>query len=50
MGGRVKTLHPHIHGGLLARRNHDGDKQAMEEHGIEGIDLVVSISTPLKPL
>ena len=41
MGGRVKTLHPHIHGGLLARRDHDGDKQAMEEHGIEGIDLVI---------
>ena len=41
MGGRVKTLHPNIHGGLLARRDHEGDQQAMAEHGIEGIDLVI---------
>ncbi len=38
MGGRVKTLHPKIHGGILGRR--DRDAQAMREHGIEGIDLV----------
>ena len=41
MDGRVKTLHPHIHGGLLARRDHKGDQQAMADHGIEGIDLVI---------
>ena len=41
MDGRVKTLHPKIHGGLLARRNHDGDKKAMSDHDITGIDLVV---------
>ncbi|MGC6530147.1 MAG: bifunctional phosphoribosylaminoimidazolecarboxamide formyltransferase/IMP cyclohydrolase [Candidatus Puniceispirillaceae bacterium] len=41
MDGRVKTLHPKIHGGLLARRNHAGDQQAMTDHAIDGIDLVV---------
>ncbi|MBI4419628.1 MAG: bifunctional phosphoribosylaminoimidazolecarboxamide formyltransferase/IMP cyclohydrolase [Gemmatimonadetes bacterium] len=40
MGGRVKTLHPKVHGGLLARRDHPGDVQAMREHGISPIDLV----------
>ncbi len=39
MDGRVKTLHPKIHGGLLGRR--DKDAQAMLEHGIEAIDLLV---------
>ena len=39
MDGRVKTLHPRIHGGLLARR--DTDSEAMREHGIAGIDLLV---------
>lgn len=39
MGGRVKTLHPRIHGGLLARRGEDD--AVMTEHGIAGIDLLV---------
>jgi phosphoribosylaminoimidazolecarboxamide formyltransferase/IMP cyclohydrolase len=39
MDGRVKTLHPKIHGGLLARR--DRDAAAMAEHGISPIDLLV---------
>ena len=39
MGGRVKTLHPRIHGGLLGRRDIDGE--VMAEHGIPEIDLVV---------
>ena len=39
MDGRVKTLHPRIHGGLLARR--DVDSETMHEHGIAGIDLLV---------
>jgi phosphoribosylaminoimidazolecarboxamide formyltransferase/IMP cyclohydrolase len=39
MGGRVKTLHPRIHGGLLGRRG--VDDAVMEEHGIEPIDLLV---------
>jgi phosphoribosylaminoimidazolecarboxamide formyltransferase/IMP cyclohydrolase len=38
MDGRVKTLHPTIHGGLLGRRG--TDEQVMEEHGIEPIDLL----------
>ena len=41
MDGRVKTLHPSIHGGILARRDHPGDQAAMAEHGIDAIDLVV---------
>ena len=38
MGGRVKTLHPKIHGGLLGRRGMD--EEVMREHGIEPIDLL----------
>ena len=41
MGGRVKTLHPAIHGGILARRDDADHRAAMEAHGIAGIDLVV---------
>ncbi len=40
MGGRVKTLHPKIHGGLLARRDDAGDRAALAEHDITPIDLV----------
>jgi phosphoribosylaminoimidazolecarboxamide formyltransferase/IMP cyclohydrolase len=40
MDGRVKTLHPAIHGGLLARRGHPGDDSALAQHGIVPIDLV----------
>ena len=41
MDGRVKTLHPAIHAGILARRDRDDDVAALEEHGIAAIDLVV---------
>lgn len=41
MGGRVKTLHPRIHGGLLARRDVEGDLEACHEHGIPTIDLLI---------
>jgi len=41
MDGRVKTLHPKIHGAVLALRDNDEHLQAMETHGIEPIDLVV---------
>ena len=41
MDGRVKTLHPKVHGGLLAVRDHPDHVAAMEEHGIAAIDLVV---------
>ncbi|MGH7699418.1 MAG: bifunctional phosphoribosylaminoimidazolecarboxamide formyltransferase/IMP cyclohydrolase, partial [Gemmatimonadales bacterium] len=40
MDGRVKTLHPKVHGGLLARRGHAGDEAALRAHGIALIDLV----------
>ncbi len=41
MDGRVKTLHPKVHGGLLHLRDNADHKAAAEEHGIEPIDLVV---------
>ncbi|MGO4914373.1 bifunctional phosphoribosylaminoimidazolecarboxamide formyltransferase/IMP cyclohydrolase [Pseudogemmobacter sp. W21_MBD1_M6] len=41
MDGRVKTLHPAVHGGLLALRDNDEHLAAMETHGIGGIDLLV---------
>ncbi len=41
MDGRVKTLHPMVHGGLLALRDNDDHVAAMKEHGIGGIDLLV---------
>ncbi|WP_372610119.1 bifunctional phosphoribosylaminoimidazolecarboxamide formyltransferase/IMP cyclohydrolase [Aquicoccus sp.] len=41
MDGRVKTLHPMVHGGLLALRDDDAHVAAMEEHGIGPIDLLV---------
>ena len=41
MDGRVKTLHPMIHGGLLAVRDDPAHAAAMAEHGIGAIDLVV---------
>ncbi|UVD56629.1 bifunctional phosphoribosylaminoimidazolecarboxamide formyltransferase/IMP cyclohydrolase [Rhizobium sp. Pop5] len=41
MDGRVKTLHPTVHGGLLAIRDDNEHQEAMKKHGIEGIDLAV---------
>jgi phosphoribosylaminoimidazolecarboxamide formyltransferase/IMP cyclohydrolase len=41
LDGRVKTLHPHVHGGLLARRDDTEHMAAIAEHDIEPIDLVV---------
>lgn len=41
MDGRVKTLHPKIHGGILARRDNSSDLAQMKEQGIEPIDLIV---------
>ena len=40
LGGRVKTLHPRVHVGILARRGHEDDLAAIAEHGIELFDLV----------
>ena len=42
LGGRVKTLHPKVHGGLLYRRGHAGDEAEIAQHGIQPIDLVAS--------
>src|ERR1700748_3496053 len=41
MDGRVKTLHPKVHGGLLAIRANAEHKKAMADHGISQIDLLV---------
>lgn len=41
MDGRVKTLHPKIHGGILARRHRPDDLAAIKHQGIEPVDLVV---------
>ena len=41
MEGRVKTLHPKVHGGILARRDQPDHVAAMEKHGIPPIDMVV---------
>jgi phosphoribosylaminoimidazolecarboxamide formyltransferase/IMP cyclohydrolase len=40
LGGRVKTLHPRIHAGILARRDLQEDVATLSEHGIEPFDLV----------
>jgi phosphoribosylaminoimidazolecarboxamide formyltransferase/IMP cyclohydrolase len=40
LGGRVKTLHPRIHAGILARRDRPEDVATLEEHGIEPFELV----------
>ena len=41
LGGRVKTLHPRVHGGILARRGLDRDQADLQENNIPTIDLVV---------
>ena len=48
MDGRVKTLHPNIHGGLLARRDLDSHLEAAKDNKIELIDLVVVNLYPFK--
>lgn len=39
--GRLKTLHPKVHGGLLARKSLEKDQEDMQQHGIKGIDLLI---------
>src|SRR5256885_9322915 len=39
--GRVKTLHPAVHGGILARRDHPQDLRAIAQHGIHPVDVVI---------
>lgn len=48
LDGRVKTLHPNIHGGLLAKRGNQAHQKALTEQGIQFIDLVVVNLYPFK--
>ncbi|MFF5174805.1 bifunctional phosphoribosylaminoimidazolecarboxamide formyltransferase/IMP cyclohydrolase [Micromonospora sp. NPDC000089] len=48
LDGRVKTLHPKIHGGLLADLRKDSHAAQLDEHGIAGIDLLVSNLYPFQ--
>ncbi len=41
LGGRVKTLHPKVFGGILGRRDNEGDREQMQTYDIPEIDLVV---------
>ena len=41
LGGRVKTLHPKIHAGILSKRNNKSDKADLEKNNFEEIDLVI---------
>ena len=41
LGGRVKTLHPKVFGGILARRDNEGDRAELEQYAIPAIDLVI---------
>jgi phosphoribosylaminoimidazolecarboxamide formyltransferase/IMP cyclohydrolase len=41
LGGRVKTLHPKVHGGILSRRDNPKDMEEIKKHGIGLIDMVV---------
>lgn len=41
LGGRVKTLHPKVFGGILARRDNEGDREQMTHYAIPEIDLVI---------
>lgn len=48
LDGRVKTLHPKIHGGLLGLRSNPEHQRIMKEHGIEPIDMIVVNLYPFK--
>lgn len=49
LGGRVKTLHPKVHGGILFQRAKPGDRREADDHGIVPIDLVVVNLYPFSP-
>src|SRR5262245_17694512 len=48
LGGRVKTLHPHVHAPILARRGQPGDLAALAERGVAPIDLVAVTLYPFE--
>ena len=50
LGGRVKTLHPKVFGGILSRRDNETDQQQVQEYEIPNIDLVIVDLYPFKKL
>src|SRR5690625_3337789 len=48
LDGRVKTLHPKVHGGLLAKRDNEDHVEALKENAIDPIDIVVVNLYPFK--
>lgn len=48
LGGRVKTLHPAIHGGILFKRDNEEHRQTLAEHDIQSIDMVVNSLYPFE--
>lgn len=50
LGGRVKTLHPKVFGGILSRRDNPKDNEQTKEYGIPEIDLVIVDLYPFKRL
>jgi len=48
LGGRVKTLHPMVHGGLLAKRTNPAHTKDMEQNGVDYIDMIVTNLYPFK--
>src|SRR5207247_5296521 len=50
LDGRVKTLHPKVHGGILARRDIAEHREALSAHGIPTIDLVVVNLYPFREM
>lgn len=48
LSGRVKSLHPHIHAGILYQRDKSEDRETMKEKGIESIDMVVNNLYPFE--
>src|SRR5215470_4312011 len=48
LGGRVKTLHPAVHGGILARRDNADDMAELAEHQITPIDIIVCNLYPFR--
>jgi len=48
MDGRVKTLHPHIFGGILAVRDNPGHVETLREHGIAMVDVIISNLYPFR--
>src|SRR5690625_7696322 len=48
LDGRVKTLHPNVHGGLLAKKSNESHQQQLKENNIDPIDVVVVNLYPFK--